>query len=267
MTDGTADPVDGGLAVTVDDGGAIGRITLSRPAKLNALSIAVLEELAAAAAWFDERPEVKVVVVAGEGASFSAGFDLGDPSWLAEGADPAANTRVGRAMADAIGSMGALTIASIRGHCIGGGVVLASACDLRVVADTARFRIPEVDLGIPLYWTGVPRLVRELGPALTKELVLTGRTFDAEEARSIRFANRLVPDAELEAATDALAAELAAKPGIVLRTTKRQVEDAAPSVPAAVADVETDRAGWLAASADPEARAVAAAYVASLRPR
>jgi enoyl-CoA hydratase/carnithine racemase len=161
--------------------------------------------------------------------------------------------------------MGALTIASIRGHCIGGGVVLAAACDLRVVSDTARFKIPEVDLGIPLYWTGVPRLVRELGPALTKELVLTGRTFDATEARAIRFANRLVADADLEAATDELAAQLAAKPGIVLRTTKRQVEDAAPSVPPEVADAESDRAGWLTASADPEAREVAAAYVASLR--
>jgi enoyl-CoA hydratase/carnithine racemase len=254
-----------GVVASVDDGGAVGRITLSRPQKLNALSIAVLEDLATVAAWFDERPEVKVVVVAGAGTSFSAGFDLADPSWRAEGADPAANTRFGRAMADAISSMGALTIASIRGHCIGGGVVLAAACDLRVVSDTARFKIPEVDLGVPLYWTGVPRLVRELGPALTKELVLTGRTFEAEEARSIRFANRLVPDAELEAATDGLAAELAAKPAIVIRTTKRQIEEAVPSVPGAVAEVERDSAGWLAASADPEARAVAAAYVASLR--
>ena len=253
------------VAVSVDEDGAVGRITLVRPEKLNALSIQVLEALAAASAWFDERPEVKVVVVAGEGASFSAGFDLTDPSWRAEGADPAANTQVGRVMADAIGSMGALTIASIRGHCIGGGVVLAAACDLRVVSDTTRFKIPEVDLGVPLYWTGIPRLVRELGPALTKELVLTGRTFDAEEARSIRFANRLVPDAELDAATDELAAQLAAKPGIVLRATKQQVEDAAPSVPSEVADVASDKAGWMAASADPEARAVAAAYVASLR--
>lgn len=253
-----------GVAVTVDDGGAVGRITLDRPAKRNALSRAVLEGLAAAAAWFDERPEVKVVVVTGAGSSFSGGFDLGDPSWSEEADGPAANTRIGRAMADAVGSMGALTIAAVRGHCVGGGVVLASACDLRVVSDTARFRIPEVDLGIPLYWTGIPRLVRELGPALTKELVLTGRPFDAEEARAIRFANRLVPDADLESAVDELAATLAAKPGLVIRTTKRQLEEAAPSVPEAVGDVEADRAGWLAATADPEARAVAVAYLSSL---
>ena len=68
-------------------------------------------------------------------------------------------------MAEAIGGMRALTIASIQGHCVGGAVVLASACDLRIVAESATFRIPEVDLGIPLFWTGVPRLARELGPA------------------------------------------------------------------------------------------------------
>lgn len=255
---------EGAVGVTVDDGGAVGRITLRRPGKLNALSRAVLEDLAAAAGWFDQRPEVKVVVVAGDGANFSAGFDLGDRSW-SDDEDPAASARTGRAMAEAVGSMGALTIASIRGHCIGGGVVLAAACDLRVVSATSRFRIPEVELGIPLYWTGIPRLVREIGPSLTKELVLTGRTFDAEEARAIRFANRLVPDAELDAATDALAAELAGKPGLVLRTTKQQVEEAAASVPEGVRDVDADAAGWIAATTDPEARAVAAAYVASLR--
>ena len=69
--------------------------------------------------------------------------------------------------------MRALTIARIQGWCVGGGLVLAAACDLRLAADTARFSIPEVDLGIPLAWGGIPRLVREIGPALTKELVLT----------------------------------------------------------------------------------------------
>lgn len=254
-----------GLVVDVDDGGAVGRLTLDRAAKRNALSRSVLEGLAAAAAWFDERPEVKVVVVGGAGPSFSSGFDLSDPAWGDHEHGAAANTVVGRAMADAVGSMGALTIAAVQGHCVGGGVVLAAACDLRVAAAGARFRIPEVELGIPLYWTGIPRLVRELGPALTKELVLTGRTFDAEEAHRIRFVNRVVPDGELGAAVDALAAELAAKPGLVLRTTKAQVEEAAPSVPDGVRDVEADRAGWLAAGADPEARAIAAAYLRGLR--
>lgn len=202
---------------------------MARPQKLNALSRTTLEELAQAAAWLDSQSQVAVVVVSGEGRAFSAGFDLHDSSWPDLG-PPERSAVVGRAMAEAIGGMRAVTIASIRGHCIGGGVVLAAACDLRVTSTTAEFRIPEIDLGIPLYWTGISRLVRELGPALTKELVLTGRSFGAHEARSMRFVNRVVPDEELETETDSLATELAAKRALVLRTTKQQVEAVAPSV-------------------------------------
>jgi enoyl-CoA hydratase/carnithine racemase len=72
-------------------------------------------------------------------------------------------------MADALEAMRALSIAAIHGWCVGGGLVLAAACDLRIAAEDARFSIPEVDLGIPLAWGGIPRLVREIGPALTKE--------------------------------------------------------------------------------------------------
>jgi enoyl-CoA hydratase/carnithine racemase len=240
--------------------GRVGRITLTRPDKLNALSRAVLEELAAAARWFDERPEVPVVVVAGEGRAFSAGFDLADRTWGELG--PTGSAEVGRAMADAIGGMAALTIAAVQGHCVGGGVVLASACDLRVAGDDARFRIPEVDLGIPLFWSGVPRLVRELGPAVTKELVLTGRVFDAAEAHALRFVNRVVPTGDLAVAVDGLAAELAAKPAFVLRTTKAQVDEAAPPVPPGeLATLAAEIRGYAAALADPEAREAAADYV------
>jgi enoyl-CoA hydratase/carnithine racemase len=254
-------PVFDAIRVSVDDGGAIGRITLCRPEKRNALSRAVLEQLATAAAWFDDQAAVKVVVVGGDGPSFSAGFDLRDPTW-AELGPPERSTEVGRAMAEAIGGMQALTIASVRGHCIGGGVVLAAACDLRVVAESASFRIPEVDLGIPLYWSGIPRLVRELGPAVVKDLVLTGRPFDAAEAHAVRFANRVVPDGGLEAATDALATDLASKAAFVLRTTKRQVEAAAPLLEQAVA---ADAEGYRAAMADDEARARARGYAERLR--
>lgn len=248
-----------GAVVRREVDGAIGRIVLVRPEKLNALSRAVLEGLAAGAAWFDEQPEVKVVVISGEGRAFSAGFDLADRSW-AELGPPERSAEVGRAMAEAIAGMRAVTVAAIQGHCVGGGVVLAAACDLRVVADDVRFRIPEVDLGVPLFWTGTPRLVRELGPALAKELILTGRVFDATEAKAMRFVNRIVPAGELAATAEALAAELAAKPALVLRTTKEQVELASPSVPAADEGVDADVRGFAEALADPEGRAIAARY-------
>lgn len=239
--------------------GPIGRITLARPAKLNALSRHVLEGLTEAAGWFDARPGIKAVVVAGEGRAFSAGFDLADRTWRELG-PPERSAAVGRAMAEAVAGMGAVTIAAVHGHCVGGGVVLAAACDLRIAADGARFRIPEVDLGVPLLWLGIPLLARELGPALTKELVLTGRPFDAAEALVARFVNRVVAADELEDAAYGLAADIAAKSALVVHTTKRQVDDAVPPVPEGVADLAADLRDFATALRDPESREVAARY-------
>lgn len=202
--------------------GAIGQLTLNQPAKLNPLSTTVLTELAGAARWFDEQAGVKVVIVRGAGRAFSAGADLSTFDGPQSGSPREAADR-GREMADALEDMRALSIAAIQGWCVGGGLVLAAACDLRVAAEDARFSIPEVDLGIPLAWGGIPRLVREIGPALTKELVLTCRPFDAPEAKAAGFLNRLVPEAELDAHVQALARSLAAKASHALFSTKRHV--------------------------------------------
>jgi enoyl-CoA hydratase/carnithine racemase len=202
--------------------GALGWLTLNRPEKLNPLSAQTLGELAAAARWFDTQPGVKVVVVGGAGRSFCAGADLGTFSGRQEvGVREAAD--LGRSMADALEEMRALTIARIQGWCIGGGLVLAAACDLRVAAEDARFSIPEVDLGIPLAWGGIPRLVREIGPALTKELVISCRPFEAQEARTCGFLNRVVPAARLDAEVEELARSLSDKAGHALFSTKRHV--------------------------------------------
>ena len=165
-------------------------------------------------------------------------------------------------MAEAMERMSALSIAAIKGPCVGGGVVLAGVCDLRVAADDTVFSIPEVDLGIPLAWGGIPRLVREIGPAFTRELVLTCRPFGPDEAKALGFVNRVVPRAELESAVDELAQQLARKAPSVVRATKRQVnealEDMAPTVGAWV---DADLLG--AAMRDPEARRAARDYLAS----
>jgi enoyl-CoA hydratase/carnithine racemase len=202
--------------------GAIGRITLNRPEKLNPLSTQTLQELAGAARYFDERPEVKIVIVSGKGRAFSAGADLSSFSGRSELSSQETG-EIGRQMADAIEGMRALAIAEIQGWCVGGGLVLAAACDLRIVAEDARFSIPEVDLGIPLAWGGIPRLVREIGPALTKELVLTCRPFDAAEAKSAGFINQIVPADELSATVQALAESLSQKASLTLLATKRHV--------------------------------------------
>lgn len=208
------------LEVSVDK--AIGHLWLNRPQCLNALSARTLEELAAAARWFDAQDAVRVVVVGGRGRAFSAGADLdGFPS--VGDADLRQAADLGRQMADALESMRAVSIARIHGWCVGGGLVLAAACDLRVAAESARFSIPEIDLGIPLAWGGIPRLVREIGPALTKELVITCREFSPAEARAVGFLNQVVSEDGLDQAVDALARAVALRPVFPVAATKQHV--------------------------------------------
>ncbi len=206
--------------LTLETDAPVARLTLSRPERLNALNPAALEELIAAASVLGSASGVKVLIIRGAGRAFCAGYDLD----AVDGAPDAARTDLGRQMADAVTGIAALTVAAIHGHCVGGGLVLAAACDIRIAAEGARFAIPEVDLGIPLAWGGIPRLVRELGPALTKELVLTCRPFSADEAHALRFINRVVPDAELDREVDGMASLLATKPRFLIQQTKRLVD-------------------------------------------
>lgn len=257
----TSTTADGFSTLRAEVTGRIGRLTLDQPTKLNPLGTTPLREIAEAAAWFDTTDAV-VVIVSGAGRSFSSGFDLrefGGSDGSMSGRDQA---DLGRQMAEAMERMTALTIAAVKGHCVGGGVVLAGVCDLRLAADDTQFSIPEVDLGIPLAWGGIPRLVREISPAIVRELVLTCRPFDAHEARSIGFVNRVVPVDELDAAVTELATQLADKAPSVVRTTKRQVNEALENVASTVgAWADADLLG--AALSDPEARAAARRYLAT----
>ncbi len=247
----------------VEVAGRIGQLTLAQPDKLNPLGSNTLREIAEAAAWFDTT-EVSIVVVTGEGRAFSSGFDLREFAGGDTGA-PSGSADLGRRMADAVERMAALTIAAIKGPCVGGGVVLASACDLRIAADDTVFSIPEVDLGIPLAWGGIPRLVREVGPAMARELVLTCRPFDAVEAKALGFVNRVVPRGELDAAVEELADQLALKAPNVVRTTKRQVNEALDAM-SSTAGAWADATLLTNSLHDPEARAAAQRYLARRSP-
>lgn len=284
MTTETLDGVDT-LEVTAD--GARGSIRLNRPDKLNPLGTTTLNELVSAARWFDDRPDVKVVVIGGNGRAFSAGADLAAFTGQADGAGggtpttgatPATGGRpgtgggprdaadAGRRMADAIEAMRAVTIARLHGHCVGGGLVLAAACDLRIAAQSTRFSIPEVDLGIPLAWGGIPRLVREIGPALTKELVMTCRPFGPDEAKAAGFLNRVVPDDSLDDEVEQLAGELETKSSLTLTATKRHTNAVTEGM-VATARNWNDADSLVTALHDPESRAAALAYLARVQRR
>lgn len=248
------------IEVAVD--GARAAITLNRPDKLNPLSTTTLTELADAARQLDTRPAVKVVVISGRGRAFSAGADLA--SFTAEGGPPPREAAdAGRRMADAIEAMRAVTVARIHGHCVGGGVVLAAACDLRIAAQDTRFSIPEVDLGIPLAWGGIPRLVREIGPARTKELVMTCRPFGAAEALTAGFLNSVVPAAELDTAVDELVGVLVDKSALTLTATKRHTNAVTEGM-VGTARAWNDADSLVTALGDSESRAAAEAYLTRL---
>jgi len=247
--------------ITVDIDGPVGTLALDVPAKLNPLSVACLLELTDAARWFDGHDDVRAVIVKGNGRAFTAGADLA--AFTGGGGIDRAGTDAGRVMAEALTTMQAVTVAAIHGHCVGGGVVLSAACDLRVAADDVRFVIPEVDLGIPLAWGGIPRLVREIGPAATRDLVMTCRPFGAAEAQALGFVNRVVAASELDDAASELARLLASKSAYTLRATLRAVDAAAEAlVPTGGAWNDAD--SLAAARRDPESREVARRYLESL---
>ena len=235
--------------------GSVGAMTLNRPDKLNALSVDLMHEIVAASAELSVSP-VRTVVVSGTGRAFSTGFDLTSLATLETSGSGVEAARLGQAMGDAVADMRPVTVAALHGHVVGGGVVLAAACDLRLAAADTVFSIPEVDLGIPLAWGGIPRLVREFGPALTRELVMTCRPFSAEEAASRGFLNGVVPTGEHLAAAAALAEAVAARPALPVATTKQHVAEVMRG------DFgRDDAAGLIAALADPESMAARTAYL------
>lgn len=251
--------------VRIEVGGAVGQLILNRPEKLNALSGELLNELIQAAEWFTGQEEIKVVVVRGAGRAFSAGADL--TAFAGAGPDPTEEQRLeaadlGRRAAAALTDTRPMTVAAIHGHCVGGGLVLAAACDLRLAAADTRFSIPEVDLGIPLAWGGIPRLVREIGPAATKELVLTCREFGPDEAKQLGFLNRVVDPERLPEEAKELAERLAGQPAYSLELTKRQVNAVTEESGSTAASTE-DAAALLGALEDPESLAKMSAYLAA----
>jgi len=241
---------------------AVATLILNRPDHLNALSIDLLREIPIACRWLDETVAIKAVVVRGAGRAFSAGFDLNDFTTIDETASPTTTADLGRLATEALTDVRPITVAAVHGHCVGGALLIAAACDLRLASDDARFSIPEVDLGIPLAWGGIPRLVREVGPAVTKELVLTCRPFGADEALGLHFLNRVVPGADLVAAADDLAAELASKPRFSLVATKTQVNAIMDEI-AGVGRNANDAHTLASALRDPESRAASQAYLTS----
>ncbi len=183
----------------------VATLRLNRP-PMNALSQALLGQIAAAALAFAADDAVKAVVVLGGEKAFAAGADI------SEFGDQVAAKQIGRAFRTAFDALAATprpVIAAINGFALGGGLELALSCDLRIASDKARVGQPEILLGIIPGAGGTQRLTRLVGPAKAKELVWSGRQVRADEALALGIVDRVVPADELEAQALAWAGELA----------------------------------------------------------
>lgn len=183
--------------------GQVATLTINRPAKRNALTVAMWGELAAICAELDADPRLRVLVVTGAGPSFCAGADI---SSLSE--DEAVLKSVVETAERALRNLAMPSIARISGHCFGGGNQIAVACDLRVADSTASFAVPPARLGV-IYPVGSTRaLVELIGPAATKRLIFTGQPIDAAQALRIGLVEQVVGPAELDAAVAELVAAI-----------------------------------------------------------
>jgi enoyl-CoA hydratase/carnithine racemase len=202
--------------------GDVAVLTLQREEKLNALSGAVERALLDALT----REEVRTshcVVFTGAGKAFSAGADINE----FVGADPVSIAAYYADTGDVYERIAALpmpTVAAIHGWCLGGGLEMALAVDFRIADETSAFGLPEVELGILPSSGGTHRLVRLVGPARAKELMLLRRRFDAAEAHAYGLVTEIVPAGQaLERALE-VAAELAGFPPLAVETTKRAAD-------------------------------------------
>jgi len=245
-----------GLRVSTDE--RVTRIVFDRPEALNALSPNTLQKLIDVCAELEKNDAVRVVVFAGAGSCFSAGADLAAFLPCLVGPEANATADLGRRATNAIARLPQITIAGIRSHCIGGGLVLAGACDIRVAASDARFMIPELDAGIPLGWGAMEDLDRLIGETLTADLVLSGRPFGAEEALRSGLVSRVIPNDRLDAELDGLVANIARKPKMVLRITKQQIL----AIRDGRFDAREDVNALLAALKDREALETGSKYIA-----
>ncbi len=231
-------------AITLRRTGRVVTVTLDRGDGLNALSNAVMGELTALAHRLYRDTTSSAVVLAGAGA-FSAGFDLKDRP-PADAPKPTLLERrdalkAGPDMCAAWERLEQVTIAAVERFCIGGGVALALACDHRIAARDAHFRLPEVPLGMNMSWQTNPRTVALIGPSRAKRFTLLGEKLDAATACDWGLVDEVTEPGGARAAAEALAGRYAALPPIALRMTKQAINTAAHALGHATSYMDRDQ--------------------------
>ncbi len=252
--------VSNGL-IGVERRGEVCVLTLRRPDKLNALSTAVERELGEALDAEEVRTS-RAVVVAGEGRAFSAGADVTE----FREATPASILEYFRETGGVYERFATLpqpTLAAIHGWCVGGGLELALAADFRIADETARFKLPEIAIGIIPSSGGTHRLVRLLGVARAKELILLRERVAAEEALRLGLVTEVVAEGTAVERAVTLASGLAELPPLALSLAKQAIDAMAES--SRESGLLIERVAYAALSQTPEAQAAVEEFVSGQR--
>ena len=205
--------------------GAIGWIVFNNPPKHNAVSFEMWQALPVVLEDFSGDPRIRVVILKGEGEkAFISGADISQFKEKRSGADAVKTYNAAAELASqALNDFPKPLIAMIRGYCIGGGVGVAAACDLRIASDNSRFGVPAAKLGLGYRYAGIERLAGLVGPSFTAEIFYTGRQFDAQEALQMGLVNRVLPAGALEQYVLDYAATITGNAPLTIAAVKRSL--------------------------------------------
>jgi enoyl-CoA hydratase/carnithine racemase len=219
--------------ILVECDGPIATVVLNRPEKLNALTRAMWSELGATVRRLEADRSVRCIVLRGAGEkAFSPGNDISE--FETQRSNKAQAIEYGKAMhstAEALASCLTPIVAQIHGICVGGGLEIASLCDVRICGESSRFGAPIKNLGLVMAYAEMAPLVQLVGSAVALELLLEGRIIDAAEAKAVGLVSRVVPDAEVAAEARATAERIAEGAPLAARWHKkfaRRLQDPKP---------------------------------------
>jgi enoyl-CoA hydratase len=244
--------------------GAVATLSFNRPEKLNALNPEMVAEFSQVLEEVRANAAIRVMLLTGQGRAFIAGADVQVFLTL----DPLKARRFATRSQDLLAKLEDLpipVIACVHGFALGGGCELALACDFIYAAEKSKFGQPEINLGFNPCWGGTQRLARMLGPSLAKEICLTGRLIDAEEARALGLVARVFPEAVFMEECRKTAQALAAKGRVALEAVKRVIDRGVEADLKTGLTLEADAFSQCFAS--PDAKEGAAAFLEKRTPR
>ena len=229
--------------VQIHISGQVGRVTINRPEKRNAIALATIEDLQVAIAEANANAAVRVIVLTGAGEqAFAAGADLDELAAVTTPQQAVAYDAMVAQLYDALERSRKPVIARVQAPAIGGGCLLALACDVRIASENASFGVPAARIGLMLSAPEHALLVNQVGRSRAKLLLLSGRRLTATEAERWGLVDQVVPVALLDATVDALVQEIAANAPRAVAAAKRLVQavgrDAASAAAAATSYAE-----------------------------